>query len=228
MPRAGARNTVRSGRWLAVMVAALAVSAPSVRAENHRATLLGHLDAREVYKDVWGYHAPDGTEIAIVGTSLGTQFVDVTDPTAPVELLFLAGPPSGWRDIKTYGTYAYIVVDNNSNEALQIVDLADPLHPVKVAGGSEFFRRSHNLFVDGSTLYAVGTDRAQGYVALDLSDPVHPTLLGTFADFYFHDIYVENGLAYAAQVYNPAFLAILDVRDPAHPEVLSRVPYDGA
>lgn len=195
---------------------------------NHNVELLGHLDLHSEYKDVWGYRAPDGTEIAIIGTSEGTQVVDVSDPRQPSELLFLPGPISNWREMKTYQSFAYIVNDNRSDEALQIVDLTDPGQPVKVYGSSEFFNRAHTVFIDGSTLYALGTDIAQGYVALDLADPIDPTFVGSFDEFYIHDIFVEDGVAYAAQVFDPGFLALVDVRDPAAPVVLNEVSYAGA
>ena len=221
----------RRGATLFLAVALLLASAfgQTARAQDrHNVELLGHLDLHSQYKDIWGYHAPDGTEIAVVGTSEGTQFVDITDPTNPIEVLFLEGPISGWREIRTYLSYVYIVNDNRSNESLQIVDVTDPRAPVKVYGRSEFFNKAHTIFVDGSTLYACGTDTAQGYVALDLTDPVAPRFAGSFDEFYIHDIFVRDGIAYAAQVYQPGFLGILDVSDPASPSILSEVGYPDA
>jgi hypothetical protein len=46
---------------------------------------------------------------------------------------------------------------------------------------------------------------------LDLAaDPVNPTLVTTFTNYYVHDLYAKNGIAYAAAVYD-GFLGILDV-----------------
>jgi choice-of-anchor B domain-containing protein len=61
--------------------------------------------------DIWGWTAPTGEEIAIVGLYSGTAFVDITDP---VNYKYLGKLPtktvnSSWRDIKTHGNYAFIV-----------------------------------------------------------------------------------------------------------------------
>jgi choice-of-anchor B domain-containing protein len=61
--------------------------------------------------DIWGWTAPTGEEIAIIGLYSGTAFVDITDP---VNYKYLGKLPtktvnSAWRDIKTYGSYAFIV-----------------------------------------------------------------------------------------------------------------------
>lgn len=53
--------------------------------------------------DIWGWTDPDtGKEYAIVGCADGTSFVDVTDPTNPLVLGFLATKTDSsiWRDIK--------------------------------------------------------------------------------------------------------------------------------
>jgi len=59
--------------------------------------------------DIWGYAAPDGREYAIVGLFNGISILDLDDPTNPTEVAFLPGAGSGWRDIKTWGGYAYVI-----------------------------------------------------------------------------------------------------------------------
>jgi choice-of-anchor B domain-containing protein len=173
---------------------------------------LGHLEDYTYHSDIWGYTSPEGIELAMVGTFNGTTFVDVTDPRNPVEVAFIGGPGSGWRDIKTYGTHAYIV--NESGGGLQIVDLSDPLSPTLVDSQTSFFVTAHNIYIDESAgiLYAVGTD--VGTVLLNLEEPAAPGLAGSFDDFYIHDIYVRDGVAYAAAIFD-GFLATLDVSSPS-------------
>ena len=61
--------------------------------------------------DVWGWTSPEGREIALMGRSSGTAFVDVSDPVNPVYLgnLPTHSSNSSWRDIKTYADHAFIV-----------------------------------------------------------------------------------------------------------------------
>ena len=69
-------------------------------------------DESDKVNDVWGWTDPvTSSEIAILGMESGTAFVDVTDPTNYVYLgkLPAYGGVSLWRDVKTYGNYAFIV-----------------------------------------------------------------------------------------------------------------------
>ena len=62
--------------------------------------------------DIWGYVDQEGNEYALVGLENGTSFVDVTNPANPIEKAYIPGPISTWRDLKTWGEYAYIVHDS--------------------------------------------------------------------------------------------------------------------
>ncbi|MCH8069816.1 MAG: choice-of-anchor B family protein, partial [Candidatus Marinimicrobia bacterium] len=160
---------------------------------------LGNLDYTQEVSDVWGYSAPDGTELAIVGTYTGTSFVDAsTDPTQLTEVAFISGPGSIWRDIKTFSHYAYIVTEGGGG--LQIVDLADPMNPVLTSTYTTSFSSAHNLFIDESGFaYIVGSNVANGGLhILDLSNPENPIVAGNWSDRYVHDVYVRNDTAYAA------------------------------
>ena len=79
------------------------------------------------YNEVWGM-ALDGREYAIVGSTLGTHIVEVTDPALPVEVAFVPGASQGshliHRDYHNYGCYLYAVADEGSASTLQIIDMS--------------------------------------------------------------------------------------------------------
>lgn len=177
-------------------------------AQSSNVNLVSQLTDYSYHSDIWGYSSPQGVELAIAGTLSGTTFINVTDPEAPVEAGFIPGPGSSWRDIKTFGSYAYIV--NETGGGLQIVDLGNPAFPVLVGNQTSHFETAHNLFIDteAGILYAVGT--GTGTVLLSLENPRVPTLAGTFDDFYIHDIFARDGVAYAAAIFG-GFVATLDV-----------------
>ena len=182
----------------------------------------------EPSNDVWGYSAEDGTEIAILGTFTGTRYLDVTDPGRPVQVAFIPGGRSVWRDLKTYGDYAYAV--NEEEGGLQIVSLADPLAPVLVRDVATHFESAHNLFIDEAEglAYVVGANAPSGQslsLIYDLADPENPSLVTTYEDYYLHDIYVRDGVAYAAAVFE-SFLVVLDVSSLPSIEQLAIVCYD--
>ena len=53
--------------------------------------LLGHLPYADQLSNLTGWSDGAGNEYAIVGTYDGTSIVDITDPTAPVEVAFVNG-----------------------------------------------------------------------------------------------------------------------------------------
>ena len=79
----------------AVALLVLAVL-PAAAQDSWNVELLGKFGERGAgrtsYKDVWGYVAPDGTELAILGTTSGISIVDVTVPETPVEVAFILMP----------------------------------------------------------------------------------------------------------------------------------------
>ena len=80
--------------------------------------------------DIWGWTStPSLThshtqEIAIVGCSTGTSFVDITDPLRPHYVGFLRATHSHsyWRDMKVYGDYVY-VGSESSRHGVQVMYL---------------------------------------------------------------------------------------------------------
>ena len=67
-----------------------------------------HVEYDETLNDIWGYAAPNGREYALVGFQEGVSIIDVTDTENPVIKGYAPGPSSTWRDIKTWGDYAYV------------------------------------------------------------------------------------------------------------------------
>ncbi|MBK8551006.1 MAG: hypothetical protein IPL53_08095 [Ignavibacteria bacterium] len=110
-----------------------------------------------LYAAVWGYKADNGREYAILGCPTGTAFVDVTDSANIIEVDYLTGVTSSWREMKTYSHYAYIVSEGN-NSRLQIVDLQylpDSVHLVKVWNYTGY-TNTHSISQAGHYLYLNG------------------------------------------------------------------------
>ena len=202
-------------------------SAPA-EATSYNMNLLKNLNPYGGANDVWGYTAPDGTELAIYGHRTGTSFVDATDPVNAVEIFHVPGPSSTWRDIKTYLNYAYIVTEG-SGGGLAIVDLTDPLDPVHVTTyfGSGF-DTAHNIWIDtgAGVAYACGAGGG-GMHIVSLADPENPVQLDWFGNYYIHDLYVGDGLGYAGAI-SSGSLRILDLSDPSNPFTLASHFYSGA
>ncbi len=184
---------------------AIALAAPTT-AQGVNCALLGTFNNHGSFNDIWGYVAPNGDEYALLGSRTGTVVVDVSNPANPIERGWFPWGNSTWRDIRTYGTYAYVVTE--ATAGFQIIDLSNPNNPTQVGFfGTSVSNSAHNVCVDlgTGTLYLVGS--SAGTPAWDLTgNPANPTYLGlaggTGNSNYFHDLCVENGYGYGSMIYN--------------------------
>ena len=173
--------------------------------------LLSYLSIPEVggeadvtLNDIWGWTDPEtGREYALVGRSNGTAFVDVTDPVNPIyvaNLPAIGGSESVWRDIKTIGNYALVVMDYPSMSVptgVQVFDLTrlrgvtNPPETLVEDAHYQEFTRAHNIVVNEESgfAYAVGTETCGGGLhMIDVGDPLNPTFAGCFGESgYTHD-----------------------------------------
>lgn len=189
---------------------------------------LGHLPYAQDLSDVWGYVDEEGNEYALVGVFNGLSVVNVTDKANPVEVFFGPGESSIWRDIKTWGDYAY--VSNESGGGVYIADLS-PLPGGSITNTSNFtgdnfpFQTIHNLYIDESgKLYIFGSNNGNGgAIICDLTqDPMNPVELGRFNDFYLHDGMARGDTLWGAGIY-AGVLAAIDVSDPSSPGIMGTV-----
>ena len=108
--------------------------------------------------DIWGFtDLNSGREYTIVGYNIGTAVFDVTDPESPVEVGFIFGQNSSWRDIKVYqffntlesrwNAYAYVVTESAS-DGLYVIDLTELPHRVSLSSAfNNVFQSAHNVYV---------------------------------------------------------------------------------
>ncbi|WP_412060959.1 LVIVD repeat-containing protein [Rubrivirga sp. IMCC45206] len=179
--------------------------------------------------DVWAYTANDGAEYAIMGNVEGIAIVAV--PSLEV-VAQIPGPtdsaPFYWRDIKTYGSFAYIATEAlGRSEGLQVIDLRGlPHHAEEIAvvrGENDRLVSSHNLSIDTATGYAymLNSD-ANGIVVINLADPIRPVDVAEVPVPDSHDIFARNDTLYVAEGRNPTF-SMWDMTDKAHPTMIGRV-----
>lgn len=196
--------------------------------------------------DSWGWTDPEnGNEYALVCTTEGTAFVDITDPTAPILLgtLPTATFSSPWRDIKTYNNHAFIVSEA-PNHGMQVFDLtrlrnvANPPQTFAADANYNEFGMAHNIVIneDSGYAYVVGSDTFNGGPHfVNIQNPTMPTAAGGYEDdAYSHDAQVVtyNGpdADYAgSEIYigsNEDVVVIIDVTDKANPVQISTIDYN--
>ena len=153
--------------------------------------------------DVWGWVDPETKkEYAILGSTKGIQFLDVSKPETPVYLGSIpVKAPGGaliWQEVDILNDTAYIVCDLDPC-GLQIFDLTrlrtpltpvwtpDVVVPIGSAHSIDSNPKTNRIFVNGPGL-VVGTP-----LIFDVSQPLAPVPVGAIADDgYTHDSLCRN------------------------------------
>lgn len=204
--------------------------------QSHNVSLLSHWDnpnqasiawlRYQKYNGCWGWtDTIKQREYALVGSTTGTYFVDVTNPYNPIECAFLAGcndtVPKIHREIKSYSHYAYISCDDCSEKTFQIIDLQylpDSIH--LISDTSKYY--SHTLYIDepNAKLYLTNvTAQLPGQIyksdlhVYDLSTPEAPVLLRSIEMDYpnllgytSHDCFARNDTIYLSAANNGYYI----------------------
>ena len=207
---------------------------------------IGQLPYTDILNDIWGWADSTGRELALVGANNGFSVVDVTVPQQPVEKLWVPGARSIWRDIKTFGHYAYVVHDIVSGgsplpaDGIVIVDLRtiDSVQPrfwnyrpgIYHNNDTTILRRAHNIYIDElGRLYVFGSNVGKGGALIfDLNaNPEAPEFVGIEDLFYYHDGYARGDTLWVAAVYD-GLIAAFDVGLPFAPRLLGQVRTPGS
>ena len=185
--------------------------------------------------DIWGWVDSAGNEYAIVGMRDGTSIIDLSDPLNPQEVLFVPGTNSVWRDIKTYGNYAYVTTDHPSTNGLLIIDLSNLPDSANTniyyynGPPNSQWGRAHNIYIDDrGYAYIFGANRGSGgAIILDLNqDPTQPVEIADINNWQVHDGMVKGDTLFLAHAGNSLF-SIWDVSSPSTPVLLAQNPTVG-
>ncbi len=176
------------------------------------------------YSGCFGYEA-EGRQYAIVASADGTYFIDISIEQSPVVRDYVKGakPSCTWREVHTYGHYAYIVSDDAMPNALQIIDLSPLPDSVKLVHQSDsIFARSHTLYVDNGHLYTssvkynatsssslavwdIVTNPETPILLRKLDDDIPTTIIGNV-----HDAISYNDTIFASVGYQGLFILRYD------------------
>ncbi len=195
--------------------------------------------------DSWGWtDVSSGKEYALVCTTTGTAFVDISNPTQPllVGRLPTATVNSPWRDVKVYKDHAFIVSEANGH-GMQVFDLKRLRNAVNapetftadaIYSG---FDHAHNIVIneDSGYAYVVGSDTFNGGPHfINIQNPTSPMAAGGISDYYSHDAQVVTYKGPDADYIgreifigsNENRVDIVDVTDKSNPVSISGIGYD--
>ncbi len=196
-------------------------------------TYLSNYQYGEVLSNIWGYAAPDGTEYALVGTNSGVSIINLSDPANPVESDFVPSAISAWREIKTWGTHAYVT--NETGQGLLVIDLSNLpgevtfTHWAPTIPGLGTLSTIHSIWMDEyGVAYLNGSNlNGGGILFVDVATtPGTPVYIGKGAFTYAHDSYSRGNLAFSFEIQNGQF-SVYDVTDKTNVILLASQPTPG-
>lgn len=190
--------------------------------------------ADDRYSGSWSYISSTGEEYALLGAKSGTSIFNIDDPDNVVELDFVPGPVTNWREITVVKDHAYVVTDvMDVGHGLQVIDLStlpDSVHLVTTY--TETFTKGHIIQKDIDSqdpyVYVMGTNTTQGVHIIDVSNPASPQEVGLYAPgYYIHDCHVRGNLLFAA-AFHMAQMDIVDISDKNNPSLITILNYGGS
>lgn len=177
----------------------------------------------------------NGHEFAIIGSTLGTHFIDLETMT---QVAYVPGAYGGsgvvHRDYHVDGNWVYAVCDQG-NSTLQVMHLGGLASAgiVNVVYDSDaLVRTAHNVFADGHRLYACAAKRLgliTPLLVLDVTEPWAPVEEQNLDQIIpsCHDLYVEADTAWVNAT--SAGTMVLDMT-PASPTLIAQLdeyPFEG-
>jgi choice-of-anchor B domain-containing protein len=175
--------------------------------------------------NIWGHADAVGNEYALVGHTSGLSIVNVTDPDNPVQLHQVNGTWSYWREVRTWGNYAFVVTEGG-NLGMQIIDLSGLPGSIstkywKGTGAiNNLLNKAHSLQITDGYLYLNGTNLFNGRtIIVSLADPWNPLYLGVIPGTYVHDGYVRNDTLWACNIYN-GYVSVISVANKSTPSLI--------
>lgn len=183
-------------------------------------TLLSQIEYNVELNDIWGWAASDGTEYALVGVNNGVSIVSLADPNNAQEVVFIPGQNSIWRDIKTWGNFAYVTTDQSgTTEGVTVIDLsnlpasAPYYHWTPNLPGLGMLNTCHNLYIDEfGYCYLAGCNVNNGGMLILNVDTAtgEPEFVAPAPNIYSHDVYTVSNKMFASEIYLGR-MAIYDV-----------------
>lgn len=160
------------------------------------------------YADVWG--DAEYAYLCHFGDA-GVDVIDIGDPFHPRQITEIRPDPpnehASSQDVQTGDGLLFIALESNGNDGVLIVDIRNPLNPVKKTLVTiPNFADVHNVFYDNRVLY-LANGRTSDVAIVDLTDynpdnaPVRITqarwILNGVGNSFVHDITVQGGRLYA-------------------------------
>ncbi len=184
--------------------------------------------------------AMDYTIIANIGENIQRSLILAVEPRIHKETMVVAGrgPIAHHHSGDTWvfegvNSRDYAYVGTFMHDWMKIFDVTNPERPLLTDSIQVDARRINDVKIHESNRLAVITregasNRRNGIVILDLSNPAHPEILSEYTATVtggVHNVWIENDLVYACHNGTSA-LHIIDISDPVRPKEVGRWELD--
>lgn len=196
--------------------------------------LTDQLEYEDDLNDIWGWTDPEtGTEYALVGLREGVSIVSLADRQNVVEVARIPGQASTWRDLKTWGSFAYVTTDQGgTTEGVTVIDLsnlpeeAPYYHWTPEIEDLGVLQTCHNIYIDEFGYgYLAGCNlNSGGMLILNVdTETGEPEFVAPAPPIYAHDVYTVNNHMYASELFFGQ-MAVYDVSDKQNIQLLGTQP----
>ncbi len=158
-------------------------------------------------------------DYAYAGNGSRLIIINISNPASP----FAAGQcdlNSAVQTLIVSGNYAFIA----ARWWLEIVDISNPAAPAKVASMDSVYTYAANLWLDGQHLYVA--DVLMSVTAVNVSDPIHPSVEASFAAPSTIDKLIVSGDHLFIFQFDGT-VKIADISDSGIPDIIASVDIPG-
>ena len=161
----------------------------------------------------------------------GLKIVDISDPETPLTVSTVNPEDIGnnpFNTIYVSGAYAYIT--SHRQAKVFIYDISDPANPF-LASECDCPEAAQDLTIENS--YALVADGGGGLAVIDISDPLHPALIGNSSNgvLYAVKIAAQGNFVYVGNSFDRdrdtfSKITIFDISDPTQPRKVTDLSCD--
>jgi len=188
-------------KWILLLITAFIFGQTGFSQIAQNVTLLDNWDNDTLpldgygatFNECWGF-VYNGTEYAVIGSTVGTHLFMISSTDELVEIQFIPGFITNaiHRDYHDYNNYLYGVSDEDPGlDIMDMSTLPDSLTRIKKI---DQLWTTHNIFIDTATATLYACDGAitdiYAIVQPDSLEPISPFVFPT--SDYVHDIYARN------------------------------------
>ena len=156
--------------------------------------------------------------IAYAATQQGLYILDVSDPTAPVQLGYSPSENGAWS-VTVVDTIAFLP---KNADGIRLVNVADPTNPIELG---YFPTPGAAFWVEVVDTIAYVAERFSGIQILDISDLTAPDSIGMVEMDYADAVNIQGDSLYIAS--SSWGVKMFDISDPLSPVLLNENPGGG-